>query len=89
MPNKLKSTLYAIGAFTYLNEGWNGWVYSLLTISSVFQAWPYNAIAISGGLILGLLYANIFTAFNWKEYISGHLSEKKQEQDRQAKGGFR
>lgn len=83
--NKLKSVLYAIGAFTFLNEGWNGWVYSLFTISSVFQAWPYNIIAISGGLILGLLYANIFTAFNWKEYISGGLSEKKQQRDRKAR----
>ncbi len=85
VPNKLKSVLYAIGAFTFLNEGWNGWVYSLLTISNVFQCWPYNIIAISGGLILGLLYANIFTAFNWKEYISGGLSERKQERDRKAK----
>ena len=85
IPNKLKSVLYAIGAFTYLNEGWNGWVYSLLTISNVFQSWPYNIIAISGGLILGLLYANIFTAFNWKEYISGGLSEQKEKRDRKAK----
>ena len=68
--------MYGVGAFTYLNEGWNGWVYSCLTLSPVFATAPYSYIAIGGGLLLGVLYANIFTAFNWKEFISGGLGAK-------------
>ena len=72
----LDSIIYGIGAFTYLNEGWNGWVYSCLTLSPIFSTAPYSFIAIGGGLLLGVLYANIFTAFNWKEFISGGLGVK-------------
>ena len=68
--------MYSIGAFTYLNEGWNGFVYSFVTVSPIFMCAPYSYVVIAGGLVLGILYANIFTAFNWKEFISGGLGVK-------------
>ena len=47
--------MYGIGVFTYLNEGWNGLVYSFVTVSSIFLIAPYSYIVIAGGLLLGIL----------------------------------